>query len=231
MHQHAQITPNHTAQQSPFGNSSRYGRRNSETNGLNHFGIPSTAVPQRQTERQIESNYDQADMERAFEVVSLEQAEAAKSLSNIDPAHALVNMHSYEEIHIGSDTILNTEAQEEQKHESKDESNELARTAGQLLDNLKHDHSQKFQNSSFLSLMRQLRDREVHVEGDKLVDVSPPWPFEVESSIYSWSCMNLYAQCFVSSALQALMISRLGKPYIQGASITQQSRILKVDCP
>ena len=48
----------------------------------------------------------------------------------------------------------------------------LARTAGELLDKVKHDSNPKFQNSSFLSLMRQLRDREVHVEGDKIVNVS-----------------------------------------------------------
>lgn len=48
----------------------------------------------------------------------------------------------------------------------------LARTAGELLDKVKHESNPKFQNSNFLSLMRQLRDREVHVEGDKIVDVS-----------------------------------------------------------
>lgn len=48
----------------------------------------------------------------------------------------------------------------------------LARTAGELLDKVKHDSNPKFQNSSFLSLMRQLRDREVHVEGDRIVNVS-----------------------------------------------------------
>lgn len=48
----------------------------------------------------------------------------------------------------------------------------LARTAGELLDKVKHESNPKFRNSNFLSLMRQLRDREVHVEGDKIVNVS-----------------------------------------------------------
>ena len=174
MHQYAQITPHQTAQQVPFENNTIYGLQNNETNDLNGFDLPSTVSRQRQTGTRIDRNYDQADMERAFELVSSEQAEAVSSSPPIEPAHDLVDMHSYEEIRIGSDTILGTEAQEEPKHESKDESNELARTAGQLLENVKHDHSQKFQNSNFLSLMRQLRDREVHVEGDKLVNVSPP---------------------------------------------------------
>lgn len=48
----------------------------------------------------------------------------------------------------------------------------LARTAGELLDKVKHDSNPKFQKSTFMSLMRQLRDREVHVEGDRIVNVS-----------------------------------------------------------
>ena len=190
MHQHAQVTPNHIAQQSPFEHISGNGLRNNEINGLNQFGIPSTTAEQRQPERRIDGIYDQADMERAFEIVSSEQAQVVNLPSPIDPAHAPVNMHSHAEIRIGSDTILDTEAQEEQKQEIKDESNELAKTAGQLLENVKHDHSQKFQNSSFLLLMRQLRDREVHVEGDKLVDVSHFRPSDHESITYSPSCMN-----------------------------------------
>ncbi len=73
---------------------------------------------------------------------------------------------------IGSDRIIDQDISEMQEYEGRNDADELARTAGQLLDNLKHDQSRKFQESSFLSLMRQLRDREVRVEGDKLVEVS-----------------------------------------------------------
>ena len=78
---------------------------------------------------------------------------------------------------IGSDLILE-EAENRAKGKGKqpegsaDEADELARTAGTLLENLQHDHSQKFKQSSFLSLMRQLRDHQVRVEGDQLVEVS-----------------------------------------------------------
>ena len=119
--------------------------------------------------QQRQPDIDQAEMERAFEEVSFEQAELVKPLQAIDLAD---DMRPTEETRIGSDTILEESAQEDQNHSDQDNADELARTAGQLLDNLKHDQSQKFQNSSFLSLMRQIRDREVHVEGDKLVDVS-----------------------------------------------------------
>ncbi len=34
---------------------------------------------------------------------------------------------------------------------------------------MRHDHNVRFQNSQFLQLMRQLRDKEVKVEGDRIV--------------------------------------------------------------
>lgn len=52
---------------------------------------------------------------------------------------------------------------------------ELSRTAGELLDRVSHDTSKKFQESNFLALMRRLRDREVRVEGDKMVEVRDPF--------------------------------------------------------
>lgn len=49
---------------------------------------------------------------------------------------------------------------------------ELARTAGALLDSVAHDTSTKFQESVFLQLMRRIRDHEVRVEGEHFVEVS-----------------------------------------------------------
>ena len=72
---------------------------------------------------------------------------------------------------IGSDRILDEALEKSNQQVSRDESDELARTAGTLLESVKHEQSQKFKESNFLSLMRQLRDREVRVEGDKIIDV------------------------------------------------------------
>ena len=72
---------------------------------------------------------------------------------------------------IGSDRIPKTNSQEKQGRSEKDENDELARTAGELLDKVAHHEDQKFQDSNFLSLMRQLRDREVQVKGDMIVGV------------------------------------------------------------
>ena len=72
---------------------------------------------------------------------------------------------------IGSDRILDGSQETEETSRDKDDSDELAKTAADLLEKVKGDTSKKFQESNFLSLMRQLRDREVKVEGDKIVNV------------------------------------------------------------
>lgn len=54
---------------------------------------------------------------------------------------------------------------------SRHDDDEMAETAGRLLERVADNTSEKFQNSQFLSLMRRLRDREVRVEGDKMVDI------------------------------------------------------------
>ncbi|USW47520.1 hypothetical protein Slin15195_G008390 [Septoria linicola] len=48
----------------------------------------------------------------------------------------------------------------------------LAATAEELLEKVKHNQSEKFKNSQFLALMRKLKDREVRVEGDKMVETA-----------------------------------------------------------
>lgn len=54
----------------------------------------------------------------------------------------------------------------------RNDDDELARTASDLLDKVSDNKTTKFQNSTFLGLMRKLKDREVRVEGDKMVEVS-----------------------------------------------------------
>ncbi|CAK4033556.1 Hypothetical predicted protein [Lecanosticta acicola] len=63
--------------------------------------------------------------------------------------------------------------QEEQMQEQKQyEDDALAATAQELLEKVEHNQSDKFRNSQFLGLMRKLRDREVRVEGDKMVETA-----------------------------------------------------------
>jgi hypothetical protein len=63
------------------------------------------------------------------------------------------------------------EQQEQQQPHADPDADEMAATAGRLLERVADNTSEKFQNSQFLALMRRLRDREVKVQGDGLVDV------------------------------------------------------------
>ena len=49
------------------------------------------------------------------------------------------------------------------------DADELSRTAGLLLDSVKDEENPKFQNSAFMGFMRQIRDKEMVVDGDKIV--------------------------------------------------------------
>lgn len=71
--------------------------------------------------------------------------------------------------------LQHVDQQPEQKEEvnpPRTDQDEMADTAGRLLERVADNTSKKFQNSQFLELMRRLRDREVRVEGDKMVEVS-----------------------------------------------------------
>jgi len=64
------------------------------------------------------------------------------------------------------------EQKQEEQQQPRHDDDEMAQTAGRLLERVSDNTSEKFQNSQFLELMRRLRDREVRVEGDKMVEVS-----------------------------------------------------------
>ena len=55
-----------------------------------------------------------------------------------------------------------------------DEKDALAKTAGVLADIIQESSNPKFQNSKFLTMMQQLRDKEIAIEGDKVVQQIPP---------------------------------------------------------
>lgn len=64
------------------------------------------------------------------------------------------------------------ESKQQKEQPNMNDDDEMAATAGRLLERVADNTSEKFQNSQFLELMRRLRDREVRVEGDKMVEVS-----------------------------------------------------------
>lgn len=76
-------------------------------------------------------------------------------------------------MHLANSVIeqATTETQQSQEIQKPHfDSDELARVAGMLVDNLKHEMNPKFQQSQFMGLMKQLRDGEVIVEGNKMVE-------------------------------------------------------------
>ncbi|KAI0812507.1 hypothetical protein BC629DRAFT_1473385 [Irpex lacteus] len=62
-----------------------------------------------------------------------------------------------------------TEAVQEARAHKADDPDALARAAGSLMEAVQNEENPKFKNSAFLGLMKQLRDHEVTVEGDKMV--------------------------------------------------------------
>jgi hypothetical protein len=114
--------------------------------------------------------------------VSAFLADMSELTGHSDLDHIPLNSHGMEDIH-DFDSILTEPTNQVEQLSPDAEADELSRTAGQLLTNLQHEHNEKFANSSFLALMRQLRDKEVRVEGDKVVDVSTSRNFFIHISI------------------------------------------------
>ncbi|KAI8054151.1 uncharacterized protein B0P05DRAFT_591546 [Gilbertella persicaria] len=62
------------------------------------------------------------------------------------------------------------EAQEEKTVMASTDNEALAKTAGMLLDSVDIENNPKFKQSQFMHLMRQLRDSEVAIQGDRMVE-------------------------------------------------------------
>jgi len=165
------------------------GRAYGYTGGLlqQNNSILSPIAQQKQPESQVVENFDEAAFEQAFEAAKsdiqfehqvlepdlVDQMRQIAHEKGHDDGNVMQQQQAWlDHNRIGSDRILDEAEGMNEEQNVRDDADELARTAGQLLENVSGDQSKKFQDSNFLSLMRQLRDKEVRVEGDKLVDVS-----------------------------------------------------------
>jgi hypothetical protein len=116
--------------------------------------------------RQGDEMYDDAAFEQAFEAANSELAQQG----SLEPGRGLPSADALNDYM----RLVDVEAEAAQRQHDEpgeEDPDELARTAGQLLDSVRDNQSQKFQESTFLSLMRRIRDREVRVEGDRMVEV------------------------------------------------------------
>lgn len=140
----------------------------------------------------MQDPFDMAAFERAFDAAHKEamevEEEAARAIRELQEETTRLSAQEAStmeqeillERSILEDIAMDEEAQrsldqEQQKPEQKSEDDDdLSRVAGELLDSVSHDNSQKFQDSVFLQLMRKLRDKEVKVdaEGENFVEVS-----------------------------------------------------------
>ncbi|KAL9580750.1 MAG: hypothetical protein Q9212_004306 [Teloschistes hypoglaucus] len=150
------------------------------TSSLNAYSYQYGGQVGRESESQDTISFDDAAFDKAFDAAAFEiqnqetSVQREETISRPQPEEPSDLPQVSAAYRVGSDRIPDSsERRQEQRSESRD-ADDLARTAGQLLENVKHDQSTKFQQSNFLLLMRQLRDREVKVEGDKIVDVEQP---------------------------------------------------------
>jgi hypothetical protein len=117
--------------------------------------------------------FDEEAFARAFDQAA--ESELAAQLSEGAALSQEIQDSSHEHLgqdlgeRIGADAVHHPDDADYQPMTPQQENDDLAKTAGQLLNSVKDNHSEKFQNSVFLQLMRQLRDKEVVVEGDKIL--------------------------------------------------------------
>jgi len=112
--------------------------------------------------------YDNINRLRQEEV----QSHTAQQASPVETPNRAATPLDPVSIRIGADTIPSSQQQAEPPGTDV-EADELSKTAGELLHNLREESSDKFQRSSFMELMRQLRDKEAHIEGDNMVKQEP----------------------------------------------------------
>ncbi|PYH42406.1 type I polyketide synthase [Aspergillus saccharolyticus JOP 1030-1] len=146
-----------------------------------------TTAPQESTAVAAEATFDESAFEAAFAQASAAIASQDTQTTTTTTTPPIVEQESthpqdtleeptaHEHIRIGSDTIPPAEKSDDPQTQAHD-ADALARTAGQLVDSLKHDTSQKFRESNFLALMRRIRDREVHIKDDEFQEVSSTSP-------------------------------------------------------
>ncbi|EAU33357.1 conserved hypothetical protein [Aspergillus terreus NIH2624] len=143
---------------------------------MNAFPAAQEAIanqhPQTETfdESAFEAAFEQARADMASQAAEITQEHTEETTVEATHIETTTSFEPQETVRIGSDTIPQSNKEDPQSRVN--DADELARTAGQLLDSVSHDQSQKFRESNFLALMRRIRDREVHVEGDEFRETS-----------------------------------------------------------
>lgn len=175
------------ATEMPTSGASTYASSTFVNGGNTYTALPSGAhdpiqwqLPGPMLDLQTQSNQDLAalgiEAAGAFNLSEDDAMDAAESPGSLedmsirsDIADAKQSSTENPTPRIGADTI--PDRREVVSRDKDDDRRELAVTAGQLLDSVRNDRSQKFQKSSFLHLMQQIRDGQATVEGTDIVQV------------------------------------------------------------
>jgi hypothetical protein len=140
-------------------------------------------------QKQPEEAFDEEAFARAFEAAARTEIEEGQELTaetlqepaqGIELGQDIMIEESAEQL-MASDTLLDQQRigadaiydpMSEEFGRDQDDPNALAKTAGHLLESIRYEQSSKFQNSQFLELMRQFRDGQATVEGDKVIGLA-----------------------------------------------------------
>jgi len=117
--------------------------------------------------------FSEAEFEQAFQDAYQHIQASETHQMQADPMEETVispqddiAIHEPSQSKIGSDAIEYTDTKERTLDQDTRDANDLARVAGQLVQNVSHETNEKFKNSHFLDLMRRIRDREVEVRNN-----------------------------------------------------------------
>jgi hypothetical protein len=132
-----------------------------------------STAPMQPQQLQLPANaveaFDEEAFKRAFDEAAVENVDTGEQVMLEESAEQLLARDLAQQERIGADMIHDPDAVNERHIQEQPDA--LSKTAGELLLRVQDNRSDKFQNSQFLQLMRQLRDKEVVVQGDKIVGV------------------------------------------------------------
>jgi hypothetical protein len=126
-----------------------------------------------------EDAMDMTDLGKAVDDVAareqrkkLAEKEYYEAGQRLDFDAVLDDMHEYTSSRLPQAGVIEPLVQEHEPTQqgSQQDDDDLAATAKELLEKVDNNQTAKFQNSQFLTLMRKLRDREVKVRGDQMVE-------------------------------------------------------------
>ncbi|KAL3473759.1 hypothetical protein BJX99DRAFT_232987 [Aspergillus californicus] len=169
--QHTPVHPNHVSSQRfqppSFGPSyAMHGPSMGAFTPAQETTINQISAAEAFDESAFEAAFEQAKADMASQIdTSVTEIHASESLNDKNLTEDMTTPQPTETIRIGSDTI--PQSNKEDPQAALNDADELARTAGQLLNSVSNETNQKFRESNFLALMRRIRDREVQVEGDE----------------------------------------------------------------